>query len=90
MVAALETNDWSRLPPPVFVRGYVRAYARLTALDAEELLAGEWSDPGGEAESDLSAAQTLKRRRGLVWSIVGAVTALAAAIGGALSALSDR
>ena len=37
-VEALEAGDFQRLPGPVFVRGFVRNYARLLRLDAEPLL----------------------------------------------------
>lgn len=89
-VTALEANDWDRLPAPVFVRGYIRAYARLMALDDEELLEGGQSATGGESRGDFSMAQTLEGRRGLIWWVAGAVAALAAAIGGAIALFSDR
>lgn len=37
-VAALEADDYERLPGPVFVRGFVRNYARLLGLDPEKLV----------------------------------------------------
>ncbi len=36
----LEREDWEALPPPTFVQGYIRNYARLLGLDPERLLAG--------------------------------------------------
>ncbi|MFZ7112083.1 MAG: helix-turn-helix domain-containing protein [Desulfatiglandales bacterium] len=36
IIEALETEAWDNLPPPVFVRGFVRTYARALALDEEE------------------------------------------------------
>lgn len=39
-VEALEADDYARLPGPVFVRGFVRNYARLMDLDSETLIAG--------------------------------------------------
>lgn len=38
-VEALEAGDHARLPGPVFVRGFVRNYARLVELDGEALVA---------------------------------------------------
>jgi len=35
---ALEHDDYSELPPPAFVRGYFRAYARELGLDPEEYI----------------------------------------------------
>jgi cytoskeleton protein RodZ len=40
MVQALENDDHDRLPGPVFVRGYLRNYARLLGLDDDSILAG--------------------------------------------------
>ena len=37
-VEALETGHFDKLPGPVFVRGFIRNYARLLKLDPEELL----------------------------------------------------
>ena len=89
-VTALEANDWDRLPAPVFVRGYIRAYARLMTLDGEALLEGGLGAAAGEVEGDSSTGRTLEGRRGLVWWAAGAAAALAAAIGSALSLFSDR
>jgi len=33
MVEAIENEAWDRLPPPVFVKGFIRAYARALGLD---------------------------------------------------------
>lgn len=37
-IESLEADDYSKLPGPVFVRGFVRNYARLLNLDPEPLL----------------------------------------------------
>ena len=39
-VEALEAGRYQQLPGPVFVRGFIRNYARIVKLDAEELLRG--------------------------------------------------
>lgn len=39
MVRALESDDYKKLPPPIFVIGYLRNYARLANLPADELIA---------------------------------------------------
>lgn len=50
-VRALEDDDYSRLPPPAYVRGYLRTYAREVGMDADRLVAdydavcGEVEDP---------------------------------------------
>ena len=38
MVEALETNDYDQLPSPVFVKGYLRNYARLVAEPVDTVL----------------------------------------------------
>ena len=38
VVRALESGDYAGLPEPAFVRGYLRAYARLMELDDVQLL----------------------------------------------------
>ncbi|MBI2295364.1 MAG: helix-turn-helix domain-containing protein, partial [Betaproteobacteria bacterium] len=37
-IEALEAGQFDRLPGPVFVRGFIRNYARLVKLDPEDLL----------------------------------------------------
>lgn len=38
-VQALEANDYSRLPEPTYVKGYLRAYCQLLSLDPEPVIA---------------------------------------------------
>ena len=89
-LSALEADDWDRLPAPVFVRGYVRAYARLMELDGEALLESRPNPVGGAAEEDSAKEKTATRGRGLFMWVGGAVAAVAAVIGSALSVFSDR
>ncbi len=37
-IDALETDDLDKLPPPSFTRGYLRAYAKLLAMDSDDLI----------------------------------------------------
>lgn len=39
VLEALEANDWQRLEAPVYVRGYLRKYARLLGLEENEIVA---------------------------------------------------
>src|SRR5512135_3747180 len=41
---ALERSDFSRLPAPVFTRGFIRAYATHLGLDPEEMVNAYLSD----------------------------------------------
>lgn len=43
-IEALETGSFDKLPGPIFVRGFMRNYARLLRLDAEEVLRSVSSD----------------------------------------------
>ena len=38
VIAALEADDYSKLPEKTYVRGYLRAYARLLGIPEEEVL----------------------------------------------------
>ena len=39
LIEALEADDYARLPQSVFVKGYIRAYAKLLDVDSEPLIA---------------------------------------------------
>ncbi|MBU0501091.1 MAG: DUF4115 domain-containing protein [Gammaproteobacteria bacterium] len=47
MVEAMEADDYDHLPSPVFVRGYLRGYARLVGEPEEDILL-EYRRAGGE------------------------------------------
>lgn len=42
VLEALENEEWDRLPPAGFVRGFVRSYANVLGLDGERLLRLYW------------------------------------------------
>ncbi len=52
-VDALEAGDWSGLPGHTFIRGFVRNYARVVQLDAQELLADLDAPPATPPRLDL-------------------------------------
>ena len=52
-VLALENDDYQSLPGPTYVRGYLRAYARLLGLAPEPLLQAYARLPGSSATADL-------------------------------------
>lgn len=39
ILQALESEDWSSLPSPIFVKGFVRSYAHVVGLDEGEIVA---------------------------------------------------
>ncbi|ABM62553.1 helix-turn-helix domain-containing protein [Halorhodospira halophila] len=69
-VTALEEDDDERLPPPTFVRGYLRAYARLVGLDPEAVVEAynrrRGSDPVSEerAVGNVAAVEPRSSGRG--------------------------
>jgi cytoskeleton protein RodZ len=85
-LAAIEDENWSAIGAPVYVRGFLRTYARFLGLDPEEVVAsfnGEipppgipWP-PGGVTEAQ-SAPEPARGRRSagyLIW-IAGIVAVL--------------
>ena len=50
VVEAIESENWQRLPGPAFIRGYLRAYAKLLEIDGEALTVG-FDDRGGDARA---------------------------------------
>ena len=76
VVECLEMDDYERLPPSVFTRGYLRSYARLLELDPEELLSRypEVTEEVEIVESDPPATEPLRpdyRKLMLVGGAVG-------------------
>jgi cytoskeleton protein RodZ len=68
---ALEADDWSRLPSPIFVRGYLRAYARLLLVPSAPVLAAfdqQLAEAGLAAEG--VALPRLPLQRGLRASLL--------------------
>ena len=59
-VAALEAGEFNRLPGPVFVRGFVRNYARLLKLDPERILDSIVQDPSEQvARNEMPASHDI-------------------------------
>lgn len=52
-VRALEENDLDKLPPPVYVRGFLRSYARLVDMPEDEVVGALPVQPGAPKPSDL-------------------------------------
>ena len=59
-IRALESGDYQIFAAPVYIRGFIRTYARLLRLDPEDLAAaldGELSQAGVFQEAGLAAPQ---------------------------------
>ncbi len=54
VIEALERDDYGSLPPPIFVRGYVRRYAGELGLPADELVDAYTSVVGGDQSPPLT------------------------------------
>lgn len=84
VVEAIEGEDAGRLPAPAFVRGYLRAYARLVGADEEAVLAAYRAagEPGASPEAPRLEPIEIHRGWGrwLRWGTAGAVAALAALV----------
>lgn len=78
VLAALEADDWERLDAPVYVRGYLRKYARLLGLDQEAVLAAyEASAAPHDPAIRAHVTAGLGTQRDVRWLIpVGAVIVL--------------
>lgn len=50
-IEALEAEEFEKLPAAVFVRGFIRNYARLVGLDAERLMANLGGDMRGATQN---------------------------------------
>lgn len=75
VVQALEDDDYKQLPGAVFIRGYVRAYARLLDLDPVPLL-DQLPAAGGRVvpvAREPELAEWIRRRPGLVLGALGSV-----------------
>ena len=69
MVKALESGDTEALPGPTFVRGYLRAYARLMEIDESTVLAGA-DDAQGESIGSvvpILGKEAFKDKKGRHW-----------------------
>jgi cytoskeletal protein RodZ len=72
-LAAIEEESWNSIGAPVYVRGFLRTYARFLGLDAEEVVAAfNLGDEGGGAivasQGWVVDAEGRRRRRGLALS----------------------
>ena len=84
-VEALESGHYERLPGPIFVRGFIRNYARLVRLDPNELLrtteataAPAASPPDRAPSRDIPYPAKTRRRWPLAVAGLAVIAALAA------------
>ena len=63
LITALEKDDYESLPPPTFVGGYLRNYARLLGLPENDIIDGYRHYVGGESLSLLAATALQKQAK---------------------------
>jgi len=87
LLTALEKSDLSRLPAPVFTRGFIRSYSRHLGLDPDEMvnayladLAPDKGRDGGSKKGGLRS-RFLRGRRAAASTIVISVTAILLLLG---------
>jgi transcriptional regulator with XRE-family HTH domain len=76
-IQAIEEENWSSIAAPVYVRGFIRTYARFLGLDSEEVVTrfnGAFSESPPQTRQ---APQIITRRRGMptwLWALSLAAT----------------
>ena len=55
-LAAIEAEDWQAIGPPVYVRGFIRSYARYLRLDPDAAVARFAGNPAGGAAASVVLA----------------------------------
>jgi cytoskeleton protein RodZ len=88
LLRALEASDLSRLPAPVFTRGFIRAYARHLGIDPDEMVNAFLADTNPAREEEAAPAKKgrprsrfLRGRRAAAGTIVVTVTAILILLG---------
>jgi len=69
VVRALESGNHEELPEAIFVRGYLRAYARLMEIDESVVLTGAGGAEGGSIGSvvPILGKEAFKEKKGRQW-----------------------
>ncbi len=83
IINALEGDQFNQLPDDVFVKGYIRSYAKLLDMDSQELLTAYPSDRDVQTETVVPQVKKYKKLHSsgvdpmVVWSSVTVVAILA-------------
>lgn len=83
VILALENDQFDQLPNDVFIKGYIRSYAKLLELDPKELLSSYLSDRGLETETVVPQVKKVKKLSSsgadplVIWSSATVVMILA-------------
>lgn len=82
VIVALENDQFDQLPNDVFVKGYIRSYAKLLEIDSNELIAAYPSDRDMQTETVVPQVRKAKKLSSsgvdpiVVWSSVTVVAIL--------------
>src|ERR1700730_13745042 len=88
LLRALEDSDTSRLPAPVYSRGFIRAYSRHLGLDSDEMVNAYLADVAPEKTREVTGSRKgrlrsrfLRGRKAAAGTIVVSVTAILLLLG---------
>jgi len=87
LLTALEKSDLSRLPAPVFTRGFIRSYSRHLGVDPDEMVNAYLADLAPDKSRDAGLkkgglrSRFLRGRRAAASTIVISVTAILLLLG---------
>jgi len=84
-LAALESDDYSNLPPPAYVKGYLRSYARHVGLDGDDIVAAFDKAAAELHDPDLHPVTPqgpMAGNRGLTVGLLVIIVVVAAGLGG--------
>ncbi|MEP6994603.1 MAG: RodZ domain-containing protein [Acidobacteriota bacterium] len=88
LLSALENSDISRLPAPVYSRGFIRAYSKHLGLNPEEMVNAYLADVAPEKGREAAGSRKgrprsrfLRGRRAAAGTIVVSVTAILLVLG---------
>ncbi|MCU0593992.1 MAG: DUF4115 domain-containing protein [Desulfobacterota bacterium] len=70
IVEALENEAWGALPPPVFVRGFLRTYAKVLGIGQEAVLDLYAKSVPSESSGQVPALEPPRRRRRWSWLVL--------------------
>ena len=81
IVEAIENEAWGSLPPPVFVRGFLRAYAKVLGMSQEAVIELYAKSVPPESPGQTPHLERSRNRRRRTWLVLLSLAMLAAVYG---------
>ncbi len=81
VVEAIENEAWDSLPPPVFVRGFLRSYAKVLGLSQEAVIDLYAKNVPPESPGQVPPLEPSRNRRQRAWLVLLLLVVLAALYG---------